>query len=429
GTLYVGSGAYGDTTNYFYAINPDGEIKWKFSTGNPGMIESGYLINNEGTIFFGSQSGWLYALDSNENLKWKFNTGSNIYQQVMNIDLNGSIYIADASNYLYSVSKNGESNWKVNYGGGLGARSVAFSPDGNTMYTAKDSNIFALNLDGSIKWIFECPGIRRLPLTVDNSGNLYFIPGCSGGLLSLISIDSSKNIRWEHFIENPRASFFASSPAIDYQGNIYFAYTADSGATRYGRIESVDHYGNYRWTYQFEQPGEDIDMPLVVDKDGTVYCGSTWGYNYYAVSNRGELLWQIPLNGGYVENSTAIDSDGTLYVGRRNQLAKTLIAIKDTGTVSVNEPSVALLDYKLLQNHPNPLNPTTTINYQLKENGLVTLKLYNVLGEEIKTLVNEEKTKGRYIYNFDGSDLATGVYIYHLRVNDFISSKKLMLLK
>jgi len=83
----------------------------------------------------------------------------------------------------------------------------------------------------------------------------------------------------------------------------------------------------------------------------------------------------------------------------------------------------------LLQNHPNPLNPTTTINYQLKENGLVTLKLYNVLGEEIKTLVNEEKTKGRYIYNFDGSDLATGVYIYHLRVNDFISSKKLMLLK
>ncbi|HAB52898.1 MAG TPA: hypothetical protein DCE80_12135, partial [Ignavibacteriales bacterium] len=169
--------------------------------------------------------------------------------------------------------------------------------------------------------------------------------------------------------------------------------------------------------------------PLVVDKDGTVYCGSTWGYNYYAVSNRGELLWQIPLNGRYVENSTAIDSDGTLYVGRRNQLAKTLIAIKDTGTVSVNEPSVALLDYKLLQNHPNPLNPTTTINYQLKENGLVTLKLYNVLGEEIKTLVNEEKTKGRYIYNFDGSDLATGVYIYHLRVNDFISSKKLMLLK
>lgn len=85
--------------------------------------------------------------------------------------------------------------------------------------------------------------------------------------------------------------------------------------------------------------------------------------------------------------------------------------------------------YALAQNFPNPFNPTTTINYQIKEDGLVTLKLYDILGEEITTLVNEAKTTGRYTYTFDGSDLPSGVYIYQLKVNDFVSSKKLILLK
>jgi hypothetical protein len=93
------------------------------------------------------------------------------------------------------------------------------------------------------------------------------------------------------------------------------------------------------------------------------------------------------------------------------------------------EGSLEVKDYALEQNYPNPFNPTTTINYQIKEDGLVTLKIYDILGAELKTLVNEEKTKGRYTHSFDGSDLATGVYIYQLKVNDFVSSKKLMLLK
>ncbi|NWF89539.1 MAG: hypothetical protein HXY50_08765, partial [Ignavibacteriaceae bacterium] len=74
---------------------------------------------------------------------------------------------------------------------------------------------------------------------------------------------------------------------------------------------------------------------------------------------------------------------------------------------------------------------------QIKEDGLVTLKLYDVIGEEIMTLVNEEKTTGRYSYNFDGNGLSTGVYIYQLKVNDpstssgqsFVASKKLILVK
>ena len=85
--------------------------------------------------------------------------------------------------------------------------------------------------------------------------------------------------------------------------------------------------------------------------------------------------------------------------------------------------------YDLFQNYPNPFNPTTIISYQIPKEGFVTLKVYDLLGNEIKTLVNEYKNTGRYEMNFFASDLASVVYIYKIRVNDFVASKKLVLLK
>ena len=85
--------------------------------------------------------------------------------------------------------------------------------------------------------------------------------------------------------------------------------------------------------------------------------------------------------------------------------------------------------YALEQNFPNPFNPATTILYQIKEQGLVELKVYNLLGQEIVTLVNEIKPVGYYSFNFDASNLPSGVYIYSLQVNDFVQSHKMTLLK
>jgi len=85
--------------------------------------------------------------------------------------------------------------------------------------------------------------------------------------------------------------------------------------------------------------------------------------------------------------------------------------------------------YDLAQNFPNPFNPVTNISYQLTKSGYVTLKIYSLLGREIATLVSEYKPHGRYDIKFDGSDLASGVYVYALRVNGFSSFRKLMVLK
>jgi hypothetical protein len=85
--------------------------------------------------------------------------------------------------------------------------------------------------------------------------------------------------------------------------------------------------------------------------------------------------------------------------------------------------------YKLFQNYPNPFNPSTTIKFEIPKDGLVTLKIYNILGKEIETLINEERSSGRYEVDFDASKLASGIYFYQLKTNDYIDTKKMILLK
>ena len=91
--------------------------------------------------------------------------------------------------------------------------------------------------------------------------------------------------------------------------------------------------------------------------------------------------------------------------------------------------SLAVDNYALEQNYPNPFNPSTTIKYQIPENGMVTLKIFNILGEEVATLVNDFKTTGKYEVKFDASNLASGVYVYRISAGDFNASKKMLLLK
>ncbi|MGD1007418.1 MAG: S8 family serine peptidase [Ignavibacteriaceae bacterium] len=85
--------------------------------------------------------------------------------------------------------------------------------------------------------------------------------------------------------------------------------------------------------------------------------------------------------------------------------------------------------YALFNNYPNPFNPSTIIQYQLPTNGMVTIKVYDILGREVKTLVNDYKTAGNYSVSFDASKLASGIYFYQIRAGNFITTKKMMLVK
>jgi len=105
-------------------------------------------------------------------------------------------------------------------------------------------------------------------------------------------------------------------------------------------------------------------------------------------------------------------------------------------TTDINEPSENLVDdFQLFQNYPNPFNPTTKIKFTIPSvetsrwDVFTTLKVYDILGNEVATLVNEEKPAGSYEIDFDGTKISSGVYIYKLNAGLFTDAKKMILLK
>jgi len=91
--------------------------------------------------------------------------------------------------------------------------------------------------------------------------------------------------------------------------------------------------------------------------------------------------------------------------------------------------SINPTEYYLSQNYPNPFNPVTKISFDIPNDAKVKLIVYDLLGREIKSIVNNVLTTGRYTFEFDGSNLASGVYFYRIEAGDFKQVKKMMLVK
>lgn len=162
--------------------------------------------------------------------------------------------------------------------------------------------------------------------------------------------------------------------------------------------------------------------------DTDAFVGTSGGGVFiFKSSNR---TW-IPVNEGLGDLGvySLAAANGELYAGtgssgvwKRPIAEMVLDGIKN---VKTNMP----FGYRLYQNYPNPFNPTTTITYTIPKDGMVTLKIYDVLGREVETLVSEVEKMGRYEATFDGSRLASGVYFYRLTAPGIMQVKKMLLLK
>jgi hypothetical protein len=102
---------------------------------------------------------------------------------------------------------------------------------------------------------------------------------------------------------------------------------------------------------------------------------------------------------------------------------------KFNGYVGVSNQNNSPKQFTLKQNYPNPFNPTTTINYSVPKTSVVTIKVYDLVGHDVMTLVNQVKTAGNYNAYVDGKDLSSGIYIYRLTADGYTDSKKMILIK
>ncbi|MFC2085294.1 T9SS type A sorting domain-containing protein [Bacteroidota bacterium] len=122
-----------------------------------------------------------------------------------------------------------------------------------------------------------------------------------------------------------------------------------------------------------------------------------------------------------------IDSETGWAVGG-NKILKTTnggitTSVEETETKSVAD------NFYLSQNYPNPFNPSTKIKYSIPKQNIVTLKVFDVLGGEVATLVNKEHSQGNYEIEFNGNNLTSGIYFYRLIAGNYIETKKMILVK
>ena len=96
---------------------------------------------------------------------------------------------------------------------------------------------------------------------------------------------------------------------------------------------------------------------------------------------------------------------------------------------SVDNPQMTVMSYELFDNYPNPFNPSTTIEFHLSAQNKVTLKIFNILGEEVTTLVSDRLPAGKHRYKWEASHLSSGIYLYRLEVDNYTETKKMIFIR
>jgi pimeloyl-ACP methyl ester carboxylesterase len=147
--------------------------------------------------------------------------------------------------------------------------------------------------------------------------------------------------------------------------------------------------------------------------------------NYRASKQFSDTLNSWGISHNYGEHSLGHDFNSTLV----SSLLMWADSVFARSITNVEESQPRVIKFELQQNYPNPFNPTTTINYSLAKEGNIKLIVYNSIGSKVATIVNENKPVGNYTVQFNGRNLASGIYFYKIQAGSFVENKKMMLMK
>jgi len=206
------------------------------------------------------------------------------------------------------------------------------------------------------------------------------------------------------------------------------SYSPRPGADNRVKLTWTEHENTGVTKYEIWRKGKDNGVPFDDGKIAEVNRGTTTytDGDYILTNGYTDDILNYAVRAYYSPDVTLSSLDYKTTYGDDNAQSK---------KAAKEEVAVNLIKEYKISNYPNPYNPATNIFYQLPENGHVTIKVYDMLGREIKELVNSVRTSGRYEVQFDGSDLSSGTYIYQIVVDalgegsGYSASKKMLLIK
>jgi photosystem II stability/assembly factor-like uncharacterized protein len=200
---------------------------------------------------------------------------------------------------------------------------------------------------------------------------------------------------------------------------------AMGGDPEFGSSQVVSTDGGNTWEYRalgvFYYP---VSIGFRTSTEGWVPMGEQAFFLYSSDSGENWSIVPTP-DSSRVSRVSFPDSAHGFGIGPYGIIVKYVYQ----GPTNLAESEHSISNFCLQQNYPNPFNPSTTIKYSIPEDGFVKLAVYNMLGEEVATIVSNVQKAGRYEVNFKASGLASGVYVYRIEAANYTASKKLVLMK
>ncbi len=407
-------------TNYvgIYRSTDLGLNWYKSMSGFPaGSSILSFLISGS-SVYAGTRDG-IYLTDNNGN-EWIKLTGTNDtinYCTVWGIcEKDNNIFAGTFLQYNSTVYKSSDKGltW-IRSGTGLPPDLTfvfGMATSGNNILAATDEGIFYSSNNGT-NWFPSNSPNQYTPGIA--TGSDHFVYAAVPGIGIYKSADDG--INWVPSLQSPTVDYVEVS-AID---NFAFAGAFFGGA----RFSS--NYGG-TWAVSSGFPTDASVFALAAVGEGLVVAGTDLSPLWiYASFNNGASFSPFSEGLSEVASVEVIASNeififaGTNYQGVWRRLRPGVVNIDD----ELNAPH----SFYLSQNYPNPFNPTTKISFTIPRTGFVTLKVYDVLGNEVATLVSEEKPSGEYEVEFSGNGLTSGIYFYQIKSENFIETKKMILLK
>jgi uncharacterized delta-60 repeat protein len=389
--------------------------------------------------------------NSNGDTLWlrRYNGPGNEYDYAYALatDSAGNVYVTGSSGGEYATIKydnTGNILWESRYDGGE-ARDLALDDSGNVYVTGSGGTI-KYNSSGNELWVRGFPGSPQA-LDVDSLGNVY-VTGGNGDCVT-IKYSSNGDTLWVAIYDGPEGrADGAYDLKTDNSGNVYVTGISYNIGSHHDYLTiKYNIMGDTVWVRRYNGPGNGYDFAeaLTVDDSGNVYVtgesdgnGNVDEYGTIKYDRNGNEIWVMRYLGA--AHAIFVDDFNNVYVTGEGYGSGTdgdYVTIKYSQTVGIEEGNdkfkMTKLKYRLFQNQPNPFSKLTAISYQLKATGHTTLKIYDISGRLVETLVDKHQKPGVYQVEWDGRTgimpVRSGVYFYRLTTGGFTATKKLILFK